>query len=345
MTFRLFLLACLFAPLLSQARTNSNENALRLKHFWLDIAPLAIQGYDPVSYYSGKALKGSAKFRTAYKGIEYHFANAKNLETFQKNPAGYEPTYGGWCAYAMGARGEKVEPDPKNFKLANGYTQSDSTATTPLRWNQMAELTVSGNGDQFTGAASWLHLYGVGKARKFRIGYGVRFNSYFSKDQEFITAPAKLTSKQEGPQVLFSETFEENLDTLKAGSVNVNSLNAAIYLQYDFNPKFQIGFNIDAIGFSFGKKSSGTIQSSGYGNYAPSAKPYPFNLLLVSENDLGSLNSELYARYFFSPKWAVKAGASFLFSELQTERKDILNNDRYRNKSLTVMVGIAYRLK
>lgn len=120
MTFRLFLLACLLAPMFSLAQTNSNENALRLKHFWLDKAPLAIQGYDPVSYYSGKALKGSNKFRTVYKGIEYHFANAKNLETFQKNPAGYEPTYGGWCAYAMGARGEKVEPDPENFKLANG---------------------------------------------------------------------------------------------------------------------------------------------------------------------------------------------------------------------------------
>lgn len=231
------------------------------------------------------------------------------------------------------------------FGTSGAFAQSGTPEPKPSRWKRLAELTVSGNANQFTGAASWLHLYGVRKARKFHVGYGIRFNSYFSKDQEFITAPATLTSKQEGPQVLFSETYEENLDTLKAGSVNMNSLNAAIYLQYDFSPKFQIGFNIDAIGFSFGKKSSGTIRSSGYGNYAPSAKPYPFNLLLVSDNDLGSLNSELYARYFLSPKWAVKAGASFLFSELQTERKDILYNDRYRNKSLTVMVGMAYRWK
>jgi len=225
------------------------------------------------------------------------------------------------------------------------FAQTSSMETKPPRWNQLAELTVSGNANQVTGAASWLHLYSVGKARKFRIGYGVRFNSNFSKNQKFITAPATLTSKQEGPQVLFSKTYEENLDTLNASPVNVNSLNAAIYLQYDFSPKFQIGFNIDAIGFSFGKKSSGSIRSSGYGNFASSAKPYPFNLLLVSDNDLGSLNSELYARYFFSPKWAVKAGASFLFSELQTERKDILDNDRYRSKSLTVLVGITRTLK
>jgi len=227
---------------------------------------------------------------------------------------------------------------------ANVFAQTTNTPTLS-RWSQLAELTVSGNADQFTGAASWIHLYGVGKNQNFKIGYGVRFNTYFSKDQEFITAPASLTSKQEGPQVLFSETFEANLDTFKVGSANVNSLNAAIYLQYDFSPKFQIGFNIDAIGFSFGKKSSGSIQSSGYGNHRPSAKPYPFNLLLVSDNDLGSLNSELYARYFFNSKWAIKGGASFLFSELQTENKDILNNDRYRNKSLTAMLGICYRIK
>jgi len=37
-----------------------------------------------------------------------------------KNPAGYEPQYGGWCAYAMGANGEKVEIDPGTFKIVDG---------------------------------------------------------------------------------------------------------------------------------------------------------------------------------------------------------------------------------
>jgi len=110
-------LLCLIVSFQSQAQIYSDEIAARLKHFWLEKSPIAIQGYDPVSYYTGKALKGSVKIRTVYKGIEYRFASAKNLEKFQKNPAGYEPTYGGWCAYAVGARGEKVEPDPENFNL------------------------------------------------------------------------------------------------------------------------------------------------------------------------------------------------------------------------------------
>ena len=81
---------------------------------------LAIQGYDPVSYFKGKPEKGSATYSYTYDGVVYRFANAANLATFKQNPGGYEPQYGGWCAYAMGAKGEKVEVDPETFKIING---------------------------------------------------------------------------------------------------------------------------------------------------------------------------------------------------------------------------------
>ena len=228
--------------------------------------------------------------------------------------------------------------------LATTQSLAQTTEPTPsTRWKQYYELSLSGGNQQFASALSWSHLYGVGEKKKFRVGYGLRYTGYWSNNKEFITAPAKLTSKQEGPQVLFSETFEENLDTFKVGKSQVNAINAAIYLQYDFSPKFQVGFNIDAVGFSFGKKVNGSITSSLIGSTIhPSAKPTPFNLLLVSDNDIGSLNSELYARYFFHKKWAIKAGASFLFVEYQTSTKDLLDNDRYRNKSLTAMIGIVF---
>ena len=41
-------------------------------------------------------------------------------EEFKKNPAQYEPQYGGWCAYAMGDSGEKVSIDPETFKVLDG---------------------------------------------------------------------------------------------------------------------------------------------------------------------------------------------------------------------------------
>ncbi|MEZ0540325.1 YHS domain-containing (seleno)protein [Fibrella arboris] len=82
---------------------------------------LAIQGYDPVAYFTqNKALKGSAASAYTHKGVTYRFASAANLKAFQDSPDKFEPQYGGWCAYAMGATGEKVEVDPETFKIAGG---------------------------------------------------------------------------------------------------------------------------------------------------------------------------------------------------------------------------------
>ena len=94
--------------------------SLRKKQFNLD-GGLAISGYDPVAYFSlNKAVKGSKDNALLYDGITYYFSSPANKEAFKKEPAKYEPAYGGWCAYAMGAKAEKVEIDPKTFKLVNG---------------------------------------------------------------------------------------------------------------------------------------------------------------------------------------------------------------------------------
>lgn len=88
-----------------------------------DKAKPAVQGYDLVAYFpegGGEPKKGDAKHAFVYRGVTYWFANEKNLEAFKKNPRKYEPAYGGWCAYAMGATGEKVEIDPKSFKITDG---------------------------------------------------------------------------------------------------------------------------------------------------------------------------------------------------------------------------------
>ncbi|MEJ0033358.1 MAG: YHS domain-containing (seleno)protein [Bacteroidota bacterium] len=65
-------------------------------------------------------MKGEKDFSYAYDGVTYYFSSASNKETFIKSPKSYEPQYGGWCAYAMGANGEKVEIDPETFKVLDG---------------------------------------------------------------------------------------------------------------------------------------------------------------------------------------------------------------------------------
>lgn len=82
---------------------------------------VAIQGYDPVSYFKqGKAIKGRKEVLASYDGVVYQFSSATNKEIFLKNPSSFAPQYGGWCAYAMGSAGEKVEINPETFKIIDG---------------------------------------------------------------------------------------------------------------------------------------------------------------------------------------------------------------------------------
>lgn len=216
-----------------------------------------------------------------------------------------------------------------------------------LKQHNYYDLSLSTNGTQHAGALAWNHLHGFGKAKKFSLGYGVRFTGNFGKDVTYVTAPAKLTTGNSGPFVLFQGIKEENLDTLKFASYNTNSLNLTIHLNYKLTSKIEVEFNIDAVGFSFGStemadyNSSKRLQSPDK-NTKQQAKPTTLNALLTSDNDWGSLNSEILIKYWFKPKWAIKAGATFVFSEYTTTNNLFLDNDRFRNKALLGMVGISY---
>ncbi len=213
--------------------------------------------------------------------------------------------------------------------------------------NNIAELSIAANGTEFSPSLNIQHLHGIGKKQNFKIGYGLRFSSYFGQDKEYTTAPAKLTSGEEGPQVLFSDFKKENIDTVFIKYPQVNSLNLFIVLQYTFFKKLDLGFNIDAIGFSFGGKHNGGYklnESQASNPYLSNQQVVPttLNLLLVSDNDIGSLNSELFLRYRFNSHWGMKGGFTFMFSEFTTENKLRLDNDRFRYKSSMAMLGVSY---
>jgi hypothetical protein len=207
-------------------------------------------------------------------------------------------------------------------------------------------LSISVGDSKLLTALSASKIYGIGnKKKKFKLGYGVRLNSFFGSNQDFITAPARLTSGEVGPQVLFTDIIEENLDTLFFKQSQANSFNISLHLGYEILPKFEVGFNIDALGVSFGKAQRPEYRKNG-GNTLVQSIPTTFNLLLISDNDLGNLNSEIFVKYRFNDRWAVRAGASFLFTEytastdIQTEPE---GNDRFRNKALLGMVSITWK--
>jgi YHS domain-containing protein len=109
-----------FSIVAGQAQSGSAQaNEVRASHFNVSRG-VAIHGYDPVSYFDGKPKEGKADLRWTYKGVAYQFASQANLDRFKASPDKFEPAYGGWCAYAMGEKGEKVKIDPLTYKVHEG---------------------------------------------------------------------------------------------------------------------------------------------------------------------------------------------------------------------------------
>jgi YHS domain-containing protein len=112
---KLFFLALLPFVMIQTATAQNNGSHN------LNKAGVAIGGYDPVAYFmQGKAIEGKKEFSATIGEASYLFSTAQNAALFKANPSKYQPRYGGWCAYAMGASGEKVEIDPETFKIIDG---------------------------------------------------------------------------------------------------------------------------------------------------------------------------------------------------------------------------------
>ena len=109
-----------FFALLTSLSFGQDVTQLRKSQFNLDNG-IAISGYDPVAYFKQeKALKGKKELAVFDQGVTYYFSSNENKDEFKKDPSRYEPQYGGWCAYAMGKDGSKVEVDPGTFKVIDG---------------------------------------------------------------------------------------------------------------------------------------------------------------------------------------------------------------------------------
>ena len=222
-----------------------------------------------------------------------------------------------------------------------GWAQESETSQNSI------DLGLAFGKSQGTFSAGVTHDWFIGKNKKLVIGLGGRFTAYVGQNQYYVTAPAKLTSGSTGLGVIFKEIIVTNMDTFLISKSNVFSINALIDLGYRFTEKFSVGFNIDAIGFSFGGERNGNYVNGSQGQISP-AKPTTFNALLTSDNDLGSLNSELYAKYKINEKWSAKAGLQFLFTEYTTNSQVQQlpePNDRFRNKALMFMIGTSIKLK
>lgn len=130
----------IYLSLLTLASASFGQNeATRKQHYNINSENVVNDGYDPVSYFDNAPIMGNEKFNYKYRGVNYWFSSNTNLTKFKAEPAKYEPQYGGWCAYALGLKPEKVKVDPKTYKITDGklYLFYNFYLTNTLKsWNK-----------------------------------------------------------------------------------------------------------------------------------------------------------------------------------------------------------------
>ncbi|MEM8590920.1 MAG: YHS domain-containing (seleno)protein [Pseudomonadota bacterium] len=97
---------------------------------------LALQGYDPVAYFTeGKPTEGNWKITAIYNDATYRFSSEEHKAAFEADPEAYLPQYGGFCAFGA-AMGYKFDGDPEHWKVVDGELFLNISADIQERWVQ-----------------------------------------------------------------------------------------------------------------------------------------------------------------------------------------------------------------
>ena len=132
-TLNLKALAAALAIVLPAATLACPALAAKPEIYTPPLTKLALEGYDPVSYFAGQPAKGDARFQATHKGVQYRFASAQNLARFQASPDAFLPQYGGYCAWAV-AGNYTAKGDPLAWKIVNGKLYLNYDLNVQKRW-------------------------------------------------------------------------------------------------------------------------------------------------------------------------------------------------------------------
>lgn len=78
---------------------------------------VAIEGYDPVTYFTEpEPLMGSPEFEYYWGGVPWYFVSAANRDVFILAPDVYAPQHGGYCEMSL-ARGYLSDGKPRIYAI------------------------------------------------------------------------------------------------------------------------------------------------------------------------------------------------------------------------------------
>ena len=201
-----------------------------------------------------------------------------------------------------------------------------------LQLNNQFDLSLGAAKNQSIESISYKHVWGLGKNKQWRIGGGLRFSSYQGSNINYLSAPAKYAGKS------------ELTDTVTVASAQQNNLALMLTATYRIKSKFEVGFNIDLVGYSFGADKSATFVSNGIFKPTTVTAGTP-TALLVGPNDVGMIRAEFMIGYWISDKTMIRLGLTSLNTEYKTATELQAGNSRFRANSQIPFIAITYSPK
>ena len=211
---------------------------------------------------------------------------------------------------------------------AQNKSNPTSNETHTDRLEKWLNLSAGTNGNGFLATAAYEYNWGLGQKKNFRLGAGIRVSTFFGGDEFYRSAPPEFYN-----------------DDTKADSIyivdNPQQNNIALYISatYRIKQKIEAGFNIDALGYSFGAEKQATYGQLQSNNLVHANG---LSLLLIDANDRGMLNSQFWIGYNIDSHWMIRGGFSHLFTEYRTDRELQPGNDRFRGVNNIPFLSVRY---
>jgi YHS domain-containing protein len=102
----------------------------------VDSNGVAIQGYDPVAYFTdNRPVKGKPELVATYNGATYYFASTEHKTQFEKEPGKYAPRFGGFCAFGV-SHGAIAPSSVDAFQIIDGQLVLQNNKDILKRWQE-----------------------------------------------------------------------------------------------------------------------------------------------------------------------------------------------------------------
>jgi hypothetical protein len=158
------------------------------------------------------------------------------------------------------------------------------------------------------------------------LGAGARQSFFRGHELELETAEHEAIERGE-------------LSRVTSISPRIFALNAFISADVWILDWFELGFNLDVGGVSFGTSQSGRYGETGF-DTTYELSPTRWNMLRGNTRDLGTLNSEFFVNVPMKPGLDLRLGLSHFFAEMRTQTPLKYGGRRFRTVRNLALVSV-----